>query len=311
MKSNKNVKEVQLYEKYMLFRSCSISNKCPGIEVATKYAFSELDILLDESDEHTCCGGNAIIFSSIGQVNSTILMTARNLAVAEEKELNIVTMCNGCYKNLNEFGEYIVKNPEVMNSVNDKLREINREYNGKSKVYHVMEVLYSKRSDIAKKAKYTLNGLKFAIHYGCHYSFGAKDHAIDDSFSTSTMEEMIEMLGGEIVNYTEEKTCCGSGILNNTYVNKELAMSVAERKFESLNSTEADAVIVMCPYCMMTLDRMQLKFHMSMGKKYIIPVLHIAQIISLAMGAAPANLGFETNLTSLEGFMKKWEGLHA
>lgn len=311
MQNIKTVEEVPLDAKYMLFRSCAVSNKCPGIEAATRYVFAAMGIILEESEDHACCGGSAIIFTSIGQVNSTVLMTARNLAISEEKNLNTLTMCNGCYKNLNEIGGYIRSNPEVKNLVNGKLSNIGREYQGKYKVYHVMEVLYSQRNMLKEKVKHSLKGLRFAVHYGCHYSFGAKKYAIDDPFYTSAIEKTIEGLGGEIAHYPEEKTCCGSGILNNTYIDKEFSMPAVLKKLETLNMTNADAVIVMCPYCMMNLDRMQFQIKMSMGKNYMVPVLHITQLVGLTMGASFREIGFETNLTSMEVLMKKWEGFHA
>lgn len=311
MTQKKSARDVNVNERYMLFRSCAVSNKYPGIEAATKSVFEALNIQLEVSDEHTCCGGSAFIFTAIGQVTSTMLMTARNLAISEEMKLDTLTMCNGCYKNLNEFGKYIKQNQAVMQQVNGRLNEINRNFIGSSSVYHVMEILYSKRHLIREVANKSFNGLRFAVHYGCHYSFAAKENAIDDPFSTVAMEEIIEMLGGEIVNYAEEKTCCGSGILNNTYIKSEASIPAAMNKLDSLNSTKADAVIVMCPYCMMSLDRMQFQLKMNAKKDYIVPVLHIAQLVGLAFGESPVNLGFDVNLTATAGFIQKWEALHA
>ncbi|OPZ94711.1 MAG: succinate dehydrogenase/fumarate reductase iron-sulfur subunit [Firmicutes bacterium ADurb.Bin419] len=304
-------KEVLANEKYLLFRSCAVSNKYPGIEAATKAVCSKLDILIDECDDQSCCGGSAFIFTAMGQITSTMLMSARNLAISEERNLDMLAMCNGCYKNLNEFGKYISQNPDVMNAVNEKLGEINKEFKGNSKVHHVLELLFVRRQDLKQKVVKPLRGMKFAVHYGCHYSFGAKECAIDDPFRTAVMEEIIINLGGECVKYAEEKTCCGSGILNNSYIQKEQSIPAAMIKLESLKGSGADAVIVMCPYCMMTLDRMQFQMKMNTNRDYSMPVLHIAQLAGLALGASPVELGLDSNLTNCEALTLKLEAMNA
>ncbi len=302
------LKNIKVNDRYMLFRSCAISNKYPGMESATKAVFNELGIVLEESEDQTCCGGSAIVFTAIGQVASTILMTARNLTISEEMKLDLMVMCNGCFKNLAEFGAYINKNPDIKDLVNEKLSKIQRKYNGTSNVNHVMEILYLLKDKLKEKTKKPLHGLKFATHYGCHYLYGAKNSAVDDPFFPTILEEIIESLGGENVEYSENRSCCGSGVLSNTYIDNNAAVQTTVRKLDSLNESKADAVVVTCPYCLMNLDRMQYQLSKSMDKGYNMPVVNIAQIVGLALGIDPQCLGFDAHVIDVGKLLRKVGG---
>lgn len=306
-----NLKRITLDEQYLLFQSCIISNKYPGIESATKAVLSELGIGYVESAEQTCCGGSILSLTTVGQAAAPLMMVARNFAIAEEMGLNILTMCNGCYKNLAEFSHYINEHRDVKERVNEQLQFINKIYFGRSNVYHVFELLYLLKDRICEKVKKPLKGFRFATHYGCHYLFGTKKTAIDDPFQPVVIEEIIRLLGGEVVEYAEKRACCGSGITRNNYIDKSASAVANMRKLDSLTKANVDAVIVICPNCFMNLDRIQFQLANKMGKQYDTPVIYITQLIGLALGINPLQMGLDAQVTYPRKLLEKVEELYA
>lgn len=288
---------------YFLFRSCVASNKYPGIELATKELFRTLDTDLVESDDQTCCGG-FVAFTSLTDIPASIPAVARNLSIPEELGLHTLTLCNGCYTFLMEFSHFLDHNSEIREDVNTVLSGIDRVYQGKTRVLHLLEVLYTLRDKIKKQEIVRpLTGLKFATHYGCHYLFGFKDTAIDDPFQPSLIEDIIEELGGEIVEYTEARSCCGTGLTQVIIQKEEIALPHTKRKLDSLKEGQPDAVVVVCPYCMCQLDRMQLKFNTREIGDYHIPVLYLTQLIAYALGVDVEKLGFGAHCIACTPFL--------
>jgi heterodisulfide reductase subunit B len=282
---------IPLEDTYFFFRACVASNKYPGIETATKELLKVLGTELVESDEQTCCGG-FIALASLTELPALLPAVARNLSIPEALGLHTLTLCNGCYMFLRELSRMLNYSTELKEDVNTILFAIGRKYNGTHQVLHLLEILYRLKKRIREKTVNPLRGLKFATHYGCHYLYGFKDTAIDDPFQPTLIEDMIKELGGEIVEYPEARACCGTGMSQIITQKEEIALPATKKKLDSLKEAQPDAVIVVCPYCLSQLDRMQLKFNTRGAGKYHLPVLYITQILAHAVGVKKEKLGF-------------------
>jgi heterodisulfide reductase subunit B len=299
---NALIDKIKISDSMFLFQPCVGSSKYPGLITSALDAFKRLDMDLVTSDEQTCCGG-FLTFTNVAQPTSTMPAVARNLALIEGLNLDTLTLCNGCHTFLTEFSHFMKDRPPVKKVVNIILSMIGREYKGTHEVYHSLEIIYKLKDKIRERVVRPLKGIRFATHYGCHYLNGFKNTAIDDAHMPTILEELIEICGGEIAEYEENRTCCGTG-LTQVILNKEqLSLPHTKLKLDSLNGVKADAVVVVCPYCLSHLDRMQHKLNHRRIGLYRTPVMHLVQFLALALGVDIDRLGFDAHAITFTPFM--------
>ena len=126
--------------KYAFYLGCIVPNRYPNIEKATRVTLPRLGIELDELEGASCCPAPGVI-KSFDRL-TWLLLSARNLCIAEEMGLDILTLCNGCYATLKEANTILTGNEKEKRKINEMLSTIGRKFNGSIKVKHVGEVLY-------------------------------------------------------------------------------------------------------------------------------------------------------------------------
>jgi len=273
-------------KEYALFLGCNIPIRYPCTEIATRNVFNELDISLVDMKGYTCCPDPVV--TRLADPEMSYVLSARNLSLAEEKGLDVITVCNGCYETLLEANEAMKRDKDLRNRVNQILSKYDREYNGTIDVKHAVEVLHE---DVGvSKIKERLTPLKFkaAIHYGCHL-FRTKEVNEDSWKRPNMMKDLVEATGVELVEYGLEKLCCGYPAL---LADPKLALE--ERllpKLRNIEKAEARCVVLSCPACMIQFESGQIKLkEMGVGK---LPVVHLLELMGLAMGMKPEELHLE------------------
>ncbi|MBA7619817.1 8-methylmenaquinol:fumarate reductase membrane anchor subunit [subsurface metagenome] len=125
-----------------------------------------LDMELIELDDWNCCGSTP--YSSVDELASFCL-SARNLALAEKRGLDLVTPCSSCYVTLSQTNSYLKEYPRVRAKVDEALAAGNLEYHGTVRVRHLLDVVANDigYDEINSKVKRKLSGLKVAPYYGC------------------------------------------------------------------------------------------------------------------------------------------------
>jgi heterodisulfide reductase subunit B len=232
-------------------------------------------------------------------------MAARNLSVAEEVGLDICTICNGCASTLTEASRELLHDERLREKVNKKLKKIGRTYKGNVKVKHFTRVLYDDvgPEKIKSQVKKSLEGLKVASHYGCHY---LKPSDIYDKFEDpefpQTLDALISFLGAETVEYEDKTECCGGVILD---VDDKIALAMTQRKLEHIKAIGADTIGLICPLCGSMYDRNQRVVERRFNVAYNIPVLYYTQILGLALGINPNGLGLNLNRVKTSGLLEK------
>jgi len=290
------VEKIPVPERMFFFRSCVASNKYPGIETGAVDALKILGVEMVETDDQTCCGG-FVTFANVAAPTASMPAVARNLSLAEERDLDVCVVCNGCWTFLNEFAHFMNGNQEVKKAINMMLGMMGRSFKGTSGVYHVAELFYRLKDCLTEKVAGSrpLKGLRVATHYGCHYLNSGKYTAIDDPFYPTFIEELVEIMGGTNVWYEANRECCGTGF-SQVINNKEVSYDHTEMKLDSLQAVDPDFTVVICPYCFTQLDRMQQQLHYRRGKEYDLPVVHISQLVGLALGVPTKRLAFDAHM---------------
>ncbi len=272
-----------------LFLGCTIPNRLPHLELAARKVFDKLGIQV--SDAPFACCPEPVGFHSVDN-ETWLAMGALNLSMAEKEGKDIVSLCNGCYQSLSVANHELQKNPAEKDKINKILSKINKQFEGTSKVKHFVHVLHDNLSKIKGLTTKQLGNLKVAIHAGCHYARPTEILKSDDPWKPTKQRDIIAATGATVVNYDEEKLCCGNGA---SYLNDETANAITHKKLESAKAAGANCLVVNCPACFQRLDTQR-----------ALPVIYLTQLIALAMGETFDTLNMKYNVTkSYDGFELK------
>ncbi|MCK5076021.1 MAG: CoB--CoM heterodisulfide reductase subunit B, partial [Calditrichia bacterium] len=150
------------------FWGCMISLKYPQMEKSIRYSAEKLGIDLVDETRFSCCP-DPIYFKADDRVK-WLTLAARNICLAEERGLDIVTMCSGCTSTLCEVNHVLKNDNDLRKKVNKRLKKIDKEFKGTVSVKHLVTLLRNEvgMEQIRNSVKYPLTDLKVAIHYGCH-----------------------------------------------------------------------------------------------------------------------------------------------
>ncbi|MCK4320657.1 CoB--CoM heterodisulfide reductase iron-sulfur subunit B family protein [Candidatus Bathyarchaeota archaeon] len=274
--------------KYLFFLGCVIPYRLPSYEVSARKVLSKLGVELVEMPEFNCCG------FPLDPVNHDMMLTfaARNLCLAEQQNLNIMTLCNGCFGILNHVNKELKEDKKVKEKVNGYLKEIGMEFKGTVTVKHLIHVLaedvgFEKIKETVQKP---LSQLRVAQHTGCHVVRPAKYIGFEDPENPTTLKKLIQVTGAKCLDYMDETECCGAPILG---VNEKIPLQLAREKLDHIKDVGAQAMITCCPYCHIMYDLNQPRIERAFNEKFGIPVLHYPQLLGLSMSIAPEELALK------------------
>jgi heterodisulfide reductase subunit B len=189
----------------------------------------------------------------------------------------------------------------VREKVNANLKPLQREYKGTVEVKHAARVLYEAKDKIAELAKPL--PLNIAAHYGCHYTKPSEIYVdFEDPEVPYSLEEVIAAVGSTPVPYENKKQCCGGSILG---IDEAVSLEMVKQKLEHIKNAGADAMVLVCPFCDIMYDVNQKRIEKQAGEKYNIPVLFLPQLVGLALGLSPDQLGLKMNRVSVRQLLKK------
>lgn len=265
--------------RYIFYPGCLISYRFPFIEKATRLVAQRFGITLIEPEGFTCCPDPQGI-QSFGE-DLWLLTAARNLALAEKMDLDIFTICNGCYSTFRKVTSMVKEDLHLYDRVNKELAMIDLHFDAKVKVKHIHELFLR---DIGLKKLKTLvvnplHNLNVAIHYGCHITRPSTVVEFNDHQKSVSLEQIIEAMEGRIVEYEERDMCCG-GALN--LVNPGISMRIVQKKIMNIAKTDANCIVVVCPYCYLQFEMGQLQLK-KQNIDISIPILHLSELIALAL----------------------------
>ena len=274
--------------KYLLFLGCVIPYRISSYEIPTRKVLDKLDVELVEMPEFNCCG------LPLDPVNHDMMVTlaARNLCLAEQQNLNIMALCNGCFGTLNHVNKELKEDKKIKEKVNEYLKEIGMEFKGTVTVKHLIHVLAEDVGfeKIKENVQKPLTQLRVAQHTGCHVIRPGKVVGFDDPENPTTLKNLIKLTGAKCLDYMDETECCGAPIIG---VNAEIPLQLAREKLSHIRAVGAQALITVCPFCHMMYDLNQPRIEKTFNEQFGIPILHYTQLLGLAMGFSPAELALE------------------
>ncbi|UCH31176.1 MAG: CoB--CoM heterodisulfide reductase iron-sulfur subunit B family protein [Candidatus Bathyarchaeota archaeon] len=287
--------------KYALFLGCLAPVMGRQFELSARKVAEALGVELVDVEDFACCG---FPLRSVNE-ETALLLSTRDLSIAEGKSLDICTICTGCASTLAETNKELSHDHELREKVNEKLQKVGRTYKGKVTVKHFVRVLYEDvgLEKIKSQIKNPLEGLKLASHYGCHYLKPSDVfNKFEDPEVPRSLDQLISVLGAETVEYEDKMHCCGGVILD---IDDNIALAMAQRKLEHISAMDADAMVLMCPLCGSMYDRNQRVIERRFNAAYNLPVLFYTQILGLALGIDPKGLGLDMNRVKTSDLLSK------
>jgi len=286
--------------KVVPFWGCMMPLKYPQMELAIRKTLPKLGVELVDIDGFTCCP-DPIYFKSRDKMK-WLTIAARNLAVAEETGLDVITMCSGCISTLKEAQYILAEDGKLRAEVNQKLKKINKEYKGKVKVKHATVFI---RDDlgmgaVTRTVKRPLSGIKVGIHYGCHLLKPSQIMHVDDADYPRILDDFIKAIGAIPIEHKERMLCCGKGCMDD-----ELPLEMTESIFSAIEEEKADCMGLICPTCFSSFDLGQLMIARKKGRQYNIPVIYLFQLLGLAQGLKPEEVGLHTHRVKVDKVLEK------
>ncbi len=283
--------------KYALFLGCTIPYRLPFLEAATRFVFKKLGLELIDLPFGCCPDPNGI--RSYDE-KTWYALAARNLSLAEEQNLNIITLCNGCFETLAYVNKKLQDDKSLLGEVNKYLAKINRKYEAKISVIHFHQFLHDVIGYDTLK-HFIINPLKelnIAVHYGCHLLRPKKVLNVEEPENPEWLWEFVEdVLQANPTHYLDETLCCGAGIRE---VEQTTSLKITAHKIKNMEMAEANAILVPCPTCHLQFDAGQKLILKAEENEYPkingIPVFYQAELLAIAMGADPKKLGIQYHM---------------
>jgi len=275
-------------KRFAFFPGCLIPARHPAMEFAIRATLPKLDIELVDLEGASCCP-DPIYFKSKDKL-SWLAVAARNLCLAEDLGVDLVTNCSGCTATLSETYHLLADDPELKDKVNQRLAKIGRMYKGTSKVRHIATVVRDEAGYEKVKASVThpLEGLKVAIHYGCHLLKPSKIMNVDNPDDPQVLENLIRALGAEPVRHRNWYLCCGKACQN-----EDIPNNMMHDLLSSVHDEKADVLGMICPTCFGQFDHGQKKIAKLFEEDYHTPAVYYFQLLALAQGIPYDDLGFQ------------------
>lgn len=288
--------------RYAFFPGCMIPSRFPQFEASSLKVLKALGVELERIEGWSCCPEPLSMQTMSKETWYTV--AARNISLAEEKGLDILTLCNGCNETLFEVNKELKADNKLKQKVNRNLNEIGRTFRGNISVKSFFRVLYEDvgPEEIKKHVKSPLKNTKVAVHYGCHIIPELED--FDDVKNPQSLKRIINAIGGEVVAYPSEMTCCAAFARS---ISEHMSLEFVKEKIIDIGAAHAECIVVLCPYCFLQLDLGQILVSRRTAKRSEIPVLYLTQLIGFAMGFNPKEMGVDFHAIKTNGLARKME----
>jgi len=287
--------------KYLLYPGCSMESSAKAYMQSLNAILEPLDVQLEEIEDWNCCGATEYLGINLVPAYSLI---ARNLALAT-KQMNgtrtVVAPCSACYLNLAKADYYMRERPALDVKVNEALAAGGLQYKpGTLDVRHLIDVLvYDVGLDaIKEKVSRPLTGLKVAPYMGCMLPRPDYKHRWSDHEHPTELNDLLLALGAEVIDYPLTTSCCGGHM---TQIGPETAFELIRRLVAGADERGAHLMATVCPMCQLNLDAYQGEMNGFFGTEYHMPVLFFTQLMGLAFGKDPDELGIGLELVSSRG----------
>lgn len=276
---------------FAFFPGCVLSQAAKESKISLEAIAPILGIKLHEIKGWSCCGATQA--QDVDPI-ATLVANARNLALAEGMNMPVLTTCSTCFLTLTRAKTALDSGQK--DRINTFLAKGNMQYQGTTEVTSLLWVLYQNVETLRAKVVKPLSNLKVALFYGCHSlrpekAIGSRESSVNPK----SFETVVEALGAKIVPFEKRLDCCG---FHASYPAVKSVQKMSSQIVNNADENGADCIVTPCPLCQMQLDIYQERYQDVQNSDARVPIIHLSQLVGLALGLSKEQLGFEHNIVN-------------
>ena len=286
--------------KFAYYPGCSAKNTCAELNVATLLVAEKLGLELTQLESATCTGAREL--RAIDPA-AFYTLNVRILALAEREGLPLMTICNTCTLNVLDAHAAFIGDAKLARTINEKLAEEGLHYSGRTRISHFLWVLHEDIGEqrLRELVVNPLTGMTVAAFYGCHITRPPLRYGFVDSRNNAALERLAQILGCEPIDYTGRTECCG---FHTAAHDENVSIKLTGQHIASAKTGGAQAMVTPCPLCHTVLDSFQGEMEKDMSQKLDMPILHLPQLVGLALGLTPEALNIDRHMVPARAVAK-------
>ena len=288
--------------RFAFYPGCVSKGSCPELYESVVQVMGLLDMEVEELTDVGCSGAGVLTSEVSDPIN------ARTLAKAEQMGLALMTICSTC-QGVIGAAALRLQDPEYRAFINKEyLAAEGLEYQGTTEVKHFLWVLVEDfgLDELKALVRRPLEGMGFSPFYGCYLRRPAD--VVGRRERRTYIEKITEVLGGTVVNISGKGKCCGFPSLT---INEPNALAMTAKHTGEAKDNGADAMVTPCPLCHLELDGEQTQAAAAARRTIEMPILHLPQMVGLALGLDPKGLGLGRHFVSTAKIVAQLEPVEA
>lgn len=288
---------------YALYPGCAAKGATPELYQSTMAIIGRLGITVRELAASSCCGAGVV---GEGEPEVALALNARTFAQAEQLGLDVMTICGTCQGVMGAANKRLKQEPGLLDRINRVLERDGPIYRGTVHVKHLLWIVVREvgLDRLRQEVRVPLHDLRIAPFYGCYILRPSWNVGFDDPENPSSLEKVIRAVKGEPVAYAGRTKCCGFPII---LEQEAIAVAMAGSNMQEAKEQGADCMVTPCPLCHMSLDIYQDRAGQAVQADLNLPILHLPQLIGLAMGIPAKDLGVARHLVPLDAITRVTE----
>jgi succinate dehydrogenase / fumarate reductase cytochrome b subunit len=282
--------------RFAFYPGCVAKGSCPELYESFIKVAEAFDIELEELTDVGCSGAGVLPNEISDPIN------ARTLAKAEARGLPLLTICSTCQGVIGASALRLT-DPAYREQINkEHLAPEGLEYKGTTDVKHFLWALVEDvgLDVVTSKVRRPLDGLGISPFYGCYLRRPAD--VVQRPERKTYIEQVTVALGGTNVDISGKGKCCGFPTLT---INEANSFAMTAKHTGEAMDKGADAMVVPCPLCHLELDGEQEYAGKAVGRELDMPILHLPQVVGLALGFDPKDLGLSRHMVSAKKFIAR------
>ncbi len=295
--------------KFALYPGCAAQGATPELYQSAMAIIKRLGIEVVELAAAPCCGAGVVTEAN---PDTALALNARTFAQAEQLGLDVMTICGTCQGVMGAANTRLKQEPGLLDRINTLLQPDGPAYRGTIRVKHLLWIIVRDIGlhELRRHIRVPFKDFRVAPFYGCYILRPSWDLGFDDPENPTSLEKVIQAVGGESAAYAGRTKCCGFPVILEKEV---IAVTMAGANMKGAKDAGADFMVTPCPLCHMSLDIYQERAGKAIGATLNLPILHLPQLIGLAMGIPAKELGLSRHLIPVDSILKRMEkqGAHS